>query len=166
MRLTSEYMECVERKNVLALDCATKTGFYSVYGYGTWKFPNDEHAPKSAGPGYQQHKAFHDCVADFVRRHGIKVIAAEDVNVSSKFMALRKLSQFQGVLHYTCAELGIPLVLFNVTNIKRHATGKGNATKQEMMEAAARRYKIDVEGDDNAGDAAHIFFYFCERYNI
>lgn len=166
MKLTADYMANVKRKNVLALDCATTTGFYSIHDYGSWTFPSDEAAPKKLGPDYQQHKAFHDKIVEYVKEHDIKVIAAEDVNVGTKFNALRKLAQLQGVLYYTCAELGIPLVVFNVTNIKKHATGNGRATKAEMMAAAAKRYHIDAEGDDNAGDAAHIFFYFCHRYQI
>ena len=91
---------------------------------------------------------------------------AEDMNVGSQFSALRKLSQFQGVLYEVCATLRVPLIVANVVAIKKFATGKGNATKQEMIEAARRRWKYDCEQDDNLADAMHIFHYITKRYNI
>lgn len=164
--LTEEYLSGITKKNVLALDMAEHCGYYSHYGYGTWYFPNTDKAPKKLGGNYQQHKCFRETVMQFIKEHGIKVVAAEDVNVGSKFMAVRKLSEFRGVLYEVCATLNIPLVFFNVSNIKKWATGNGNADKKMMMEYAIKRWHIDPEGDDNVGDATHIYFYFIHRYNI
>lgn len=165
-RITAEYMANVKRKNVLALDIAEHCGFYSIYGYGSWWFPNTDKAPKYMGNDYQQHKRFRETLMKFIQDHDIKIIGAEDVNVGTHFAALRKLSQFQGVLFEVCATMGVPVVLFNVVKIKAFATGKGRATKEEMMEACKRRWHIDPEKDDNASDAAAIFFYLCERYKL
>lgn len=165
-KLTEEYVAQLERKNVLALDCAEHTGYYSTHGYGTWYFPSDAKAPKKLGEDYQQHKCFRETIMKFVQENNIKVIASEDVNVGKHFNALKKLSQFQGVLFELCATLDIPLIVFNVSEIKRWATGDGNASKQKMMEYAIKRWHIDPEGDDNVGDATHIFFHFIHRYKL
>lgn len=165
-QLTEEYLQGIGKRNVLALDVAEHTGYYSMGEYGTWHFPNTDKAPKKLGEDYQQHKCFRETIKQFIQTHDIKVVAAEDVNVGSKFMAVRKLSEFRGVLYELCASLNIPLVFFNVTAIKRWATGSGNADKKKMMEYAIKRWHIDPEGDDNVGDATHIYFYFIHRYKI
>lgn len=163
--LTEEYVASLTKWQVLSLDCAEHMGYYSCHGYGTVHFPNTEKAPKKFGPDYQQHKAFREWVKDFVKEHGIKLVVAEDVNVGTQFMALRKLSQFQGVLYEICATLNVPLIVCNVRSLKSFATGNGNASKQMMIEYARKRWKIDPQ-DDNAADAAHLFFYIIKRYNI
>lgn len=165
-QLDAEYIEGLKKQNVLSLDIAEHTGYYSVYEYGTWYFPPTEKAPKRYGENYQQHECFYQTIKDFILQHNIKAIVAEDVNVGSRFMAVRKLSEFRGVLFKLCAELNIPLVFINVTQLKRWATGSGNADKKKMMEYAVKRWKIDPEGDDNVGDATHLFFYFINHYKL
>jgi len=164
--ITEEFIKSLTKWQILSLDVAQHTGFYSCKEYGTAYFPNTDKAPKKLGEDYEQHKAFRDWIIGMVRKHGFKMIAAEDVNVGSQFSALRKLAQFQGILYEVCATLKIPLVVVNVVSLKRFATGKGNANKQEMMEAAKKRWKFDCEGDDNLADAMHIFHYITKRYNI
>jgi Holliday junction resolvasome RuvABC endonuclease subunit len=53
-----------------------------------------------------------------------------------------------------CEEHGIRCVGIPVTTIKKYATGKGNATKEEMMDFARRRGFNPV--DDNSADALAI----------
>lgn len=165
--LDEDYLSKICKRNVLSVDVAEHCGYYSTHGYGTWYFPPTEKASKKKyGGDYEQHRQFYLTIKNFIIEHDIKVVAAEDVNVGTRFMALRKLSEFRGVLFALCAELNIPLVFFNVTNIKRWATGDGRADKKKMMEYAIKRWHIDPEGDDNVGDACHIFFYFIHRYEI
>lgn len=165
-QITEEFIKSLTKWQVLSLDVAQHTGFYSCKESGTVFFPNTDKAPKKLGPDYEQHKAFRDWIVSMVKKHGFRLIVAEDVNVGSQFSALRKLSQFQGVLYEVCATLRVPLIVANVVAIKKFATGKGNATKQEMIEAARRRWKYDCEQDDNLADAMHIFHYITKRYNI
>ncbi len=165
-KITEEFLDTIKKSNVLSLDIAEHCGYYSTHGYGTWYFPPTERAPKKLGEDYEQHKAFRDTVKNFIIEHDIKVVAAEDVNVGTRFMALRKLSELRGCLLELCAELNVPVVFFNVTNIKKWATSDGRADKKKMMEYAVKRWKIDPENDDNVGDACHIFMYFIHRYDI
>lgn len=165
-KIDEEFISKLSKREVLSLDIAEHTGYYSTHGYGTWHFPPTDRAPKKLGSEYEQHRQFYLTIKNFILEHRIKVVAAEDVNVSKNFMAIRKLSEFRGVLYALCAELNVPIVFFNVTQLKRWATGSGNADKKKMMEYAVKRWHIDPEGDDNVGDACHIFFYFIHRYQI
>lgn len=165
-KIDEEFISKLSKRDVLSVDIAEHTGYYSTHGYGTWYFPPTERAPKKLGSEYEQHRQFYLTVKNFILEHHIRVVAAEDVNVSRSFVALRKLSEFRGVLYALCAELDVPIVFFNVTQLKRWATGSGNADKKKMMEYAVKRWHIDPEGDDNVGDACHIFFYFIHRYKI
>ena len=81
-------------------------------------------------------------------------------------MATRKLAELRGVLFELCESLDIPVVTFGVTDIKKFATGRGNADKTDMIAACSERWHIDVGDDDNAADAVHIFYYFCKRYKL
>lgn len=165
-QITEEFISNLTKKNVLSLDIATKCGYYSSFGYGTQYFPNTDKAPKKMGPNYQQHKAFRDWLKNFIIDHDIKLVSAENVEVSKSFLALRKLSEFRGILCEVCETLDVPILFVGVAQLKKWMTGNGNASKEDMMNAAVKRFHLDVEGDDNAADAAAIYFYTIRRYNI
>lgn len=165
-KVDEEFVSKLCKRDVLSLDIAEHTGFYSTHDWGTWYFPPTEKAAKKYGSEYEQHRQFYLTVKDFILKHRIKVVAAEDVNVGKSFIAMRKLAEFRGVLYALCAELNVPIVFFNVRSIKVWATGDGRADKKKMMEYAVKRWHIDPEKDDNIADACHIFYYFTHRYNI
>jgi Holliday junction resolvasome RuvABC endonuclease subunit len=49
---------------------------------------------------------------------------------------------------------GVPVLEVSVATIKKYATGKGNASKQAMIEATVRRLpQYETGGDDNLCDA-------------
>ena len=165
-KLDKDYLSGLKRYHVLALDVATHCGFYSVYDYGTWFFPkNDSREAIKRGPQYAQHKAFRNTLINFIREHDIRVVAAEDV-VFGHYMDFRKLCELRGVMLEVCETVNIPVVLFKPSDIKKFATGKGNADKKMMLEYAVKKWKIDPERDDNIADSAHIFYYFCKRYGL
>ena len=103
---------------------------------------------------------------DYIVEHDIKVVAVEDVTFSKYSLATRKLCELRGVLLELCESLDIPVITFNVKDIKKFATGNGNADKNAMINAALTRWGVDCGDDDNAADAIHIFFYFCHRYKL
>lgn len=59
------------------------------------------------------------------------------------------------VLTAWCDEHGIPYEGLPVGTVKKHATGKGNASKEEMIQAAQQKFGIEPR-DDNEADALHI----------
>lgn len=149
------------RTEILALDVATTTGYYSLHGSGAWNF--SERLVRNGG---KQHKAFRDTLIGFIREHDIRMIVAEDVSVNLHFTDIRKLSEFRGILLEVCDELGLPEPEFvNVAALKKFGTGNGRATKPEMMAACRIRYRLTPATHDEA-DAMHLFFYFCRKWRI
>jgi len=164
-RLTKEYVGQLGRGDIMAFDVATHCGYYTLGDYGTAYFPNTDKAPKKLGADYAQHKAFRAWLVDILTSHHIKAVAAEDV-IYGHFIDFRKLCEFRGILFEVCETMNIPIVTFKPSDIKKHGTGNGNASKEMMMDFAERRYKIEVNGDDNLADAIHIYMYFIHRYNL
>ena len=124
-----ESEERVTRENVLALDIATHTGYYSMHGSGTWNFTESMRRNNN-----KQHAAFRNTLIEFITQHNIKVIVAEDVSVNNHFTDTRKLSEFRGILMEICDTLDLPEPTFiNPKTVKKWATGNGNADKEMMM---------------------------------
>ncbi len=152
----------ITRDNILSLDIAEHCGYYSTHESGVWNFTQrkGKNAP-------QQHQLFYDTLVEFIHKYNIKLIIAEDVCVSTHFIASRKLSEFRGILCLVCAQLGLPQPSFiNVSTVKKWATGDGKADKKKMMEYCKKRWGIDVNGKDDLADAIHIFKYYVRIYKL
>lgn len=61
-----------------------------------------------------------------------------------------------------CAERGIEHAAVHSATVKRHATGRGNAKKPEVLEAARTRFGARVRCDNEA-DALFLLSAWCER---
>ena len=164
-RITEEFIKTISRKDVLAVDVATKTGYYNIYEHGMVKFPNNDKAPKYLGEDYGQHKAFREWLIDMIEKHHVKIVVAEDLIMGRGFLDVRKLGEFHGVLQEVCETFDVPLIKINPMNLKKWATGNGNADKKQMIDVCEKRWHIEVV-DDNEADAAHLFFYLCHRYKL
>ena len=151
----------IGREQVLALDVATKTGYYSQHESGTWNFTESKRRN-----GNKMHGAFRVMLMAFIRRYGIRRIVAEDVAVNRHFYDLRRLAELRGILLEVCDELDLPEPEFvNPATLKKFATGDGRATKEQMIAACKNKYGI-VPVDDNAADACHLYHYYIRKYRI
>jgi Holliday junction resolvasome RuvABC endonuclease subunit len=151
----------ITRDDVVALDIATLTGFYSTHDAGTWNFHK-----KSRENDCIEMEKFYNTVKDFILKYNIKQVVAEDVNVNNHFTDIRKLCEFRGVLKLICSQLGLPDPKYvNVRTVKKWATGNGNADKKMMIEFCQKRWGIDPV-DDNMADATHIFKYYVRIYKL
>lgn len=159
------YMETTNNKpskeQVLALDIATHTGYYSIHSNGTWNFTESKRRNDN-----KQHKDFRDTLIAYIQQYSIKQIVAEDVNVNNHFCDIRKLSEFRGILCEVCDELDLPEPIFvNVATLKKWATGNGRADKAQMMCACASRFHFEPS-DNNVADACLIYYYYLRKYHI
>lgn len=149
---------------VLALDIATHTGFFSTHGRGTWDFTESMRRNNN-----KQHQAFRETVMNFISEHGIKQIVIEDVSCGrsgKEFKASVKLSEFRGILFEICDTLDIPEpAIVNPRTVKKWATGDGNADKTKMVNFCRLRWKTDP-CDDNEADATHIFMYYVKKFKL
>lgn len=149
------------REQVLALDVATKCGYYSVHESGTWNFTESKRRN-----GYKMHGAFRTMLIAFIRCYGIRRIVAEDVSVNRHFYDMRRLSELRGILLEVCDELNLPEPEFvNPSTLKKFATGDGRADKVAMIRACEEKYRY-TPVDDNAADACHLWHYYIRKYRI
>lgn len=132
---------------ILALDPAEKFGWaISIELYGTWDFKlkRDE----SFGMKLLRFKAkltevIETEVVDVVVYERVSGIHANAIISQSKYIAL---------IETLCTEMNIPHRAYSAPEIKKHATGKGNAKKDAMIEAAQIKFGY-MGKDDNEADA-------------
>lgn len=146
---------------VLALDVASHTGYYSVYESGTWNFTESK-----GRNGNKMHGAFRVMLVAFIRRYGIRRIVAEDVSVNRHFYDMRRLAELRGILLEVCDELDLPEPEFvNPSTLKKFATGNGRADKAAMMRACEEKYGF-CAADDNVADACLLYHFYIRKYGI
>lgn len=150
--------------DILSLDIATHTGFYSTHESGTWDFTESMRRNNN-----KQHEAFRQTLIDFIQKYNIKQIVAEDVSCGrsgKEFKASVKLAEFRGILLEVCDTLNLPEPAFvNPRTVKHWATGDGNADKAKMMRFCKLRWKTNPV-DDNESDATHIFMYYVKKFKL
>lgn len=153
--------EALSREQIVGLDLATQTGYYSVHESGAWNFYESK-----TRNGNKCHKAFRDTIIAFIRKYNIRQVVAEDLNVNNYFTDMRRLAEFRGILLEICDELDLPEPVFvNVAALKKFATGNGRATKLDMIRACEDKYNYRPRTDDEA-DAFWVFRYYCHKYRI
>lgn len=139
--------------NVLALDLGTKCGYAIFDGEsiisGTKKLP---HA-KNIGAGVK-FLEFRFWLLELIKRHDIRKVYYERVYRHLGTDAAHAFGGFMYHMAAVCEEVGIKYVGIPVGTIKKSATGKGNASKEEMMEFAKANGFNPV--DDNHADALAI----------
>lgn len=69
------------------------------------------------------------------------------------------------ILEKACAELEIEYIEYSSSQIKKFATGNGNAGKPLMIECAQKLWGYDGK-DDNEADALHILHYLKSNLNF
>jgi len=145
---------------IIALDLGIKTGFagYSRHT-GIVSGVKDFSTKRTEGGGmrYLKFKRWLDSIKD-----GIEEVYYEEVKRHAGTQAAHVYGAFQGALTAWCEEHSIPYSSIPVGTIKKSACGKGNASKQEMIEAA-KALGFNPETDDEA-DAIHILRYVMEPF--
>lgn len=134
---------------ILALDIATKTGWKTKTSSGVWDLkPN-----RGESEGMRVVR-FKSKVRELIQIEGIEIVSYErpaGMHKSSIMVA----SEMVGVLKDLCIEMGIELASYSASEIKKSATGKGNAKKEQMI-ARAKELGYNPQ-DDNEADAIHLY---------
>jgi Holliday junction resolvasome RuvABC endonuclease subunit len=143
---------------ILALDIATKTGWKTATASGVWDLkPN-----RGESEGMRVVR-FKSKVKEIIVLEGITLVSYErpaGIHKSSIMVA----SQMVGVLLDLCIELNVDVACYSANEIKKFATGKGNAGKPLMIQAA-----IDLgfnPKDDNEADAIHLYNLTAKDINL
>jgi crossover junction endodeoxyribonuclease RuvC len=85
---------------------------------------------------------------------GAELVVIEGPAFASKMGSAHDRSGLWWLIVADLHDRGIPVAEVPPTSLKRYATGKGNANKGAMVEAATRRFPdVETSGDDNRCDA-------------
>lgn len=142
---------------ILALDLGTQTG-WAISKDGQIVSGSKSFKTKSVDGAGMRYLRFRRWLDSLRKEHGIiNEVYFEDVRRHEGTQAAHVYGAFKGVLMMWCEEWLIPYQGVPVGTIKLFATGKGNASK-EMMIDAARECGYDVV-DDNHADAIHLLRY-------
>lgn len=134
---------------ILALDIATKTGWRTQTSSGVWDLkPN---RGESAGMRVVRFKSK---VKELIELEGIDIVAYERPAGMHK-ASIMVASEMVGVLMALCIEMRVQYASYSASEIKKFATGKGNANKEAMIKAAQELGFAPI--DDNHADAIHIY---------
>ena len=136
-------------KKILALDIATITGWKTSTASGIWNLkPN---RGESDGMRVVRFKAK---VNEMIKIESINLIAYERV-AGKQNAAISVISEMVGQLKLICIEQGIDLACYSAKEIKKFATGNGNASKDLMVKTAIAQGYNPI--DDNEADAIFIY---------
>jgi Holliday junction resolvasome RuvABC endonuclease subunit len=137
---------------ILALDPAEHTGYAHSDGpMGVWLL--SDHGSRHPGARLER---LRERIYEAFRQWGFERLAFEDASFGSPNPNVQAMhNELRGVVKLVAAELGVEVVLFKPTTIKKFATGSGRADKGQMIRAAKTILGIAVT-DDNVADALFI----------
>ena len=135
--------------NILALDIATTTGWKTETSSGVWKLKQKK--DDSTGMKLVRLKSY---LKELITLEKIDIVVYERPAGMFKSAIITE-SELIGVVLLLCEELSLQYTAYSAAEIKKFATGKGNAKKQDMIDAAiALGYNPE---DDNEADAIHLY---------
>jgi Holliday junction resolvasome RuvABC endonuclease subunit len=144
---------------ILALDVATIAGWATKTASGTWDLK-----PKRDESKGMRLIRLRSKLKEICKMEGINLVVFERTSGFHK-NAIIIQSELHGVMKATLEELGIDYRAYSASEIKKHATGKGNAKKDQMVEAAKKRWPdLDII-DDNHADACWLLDLACADLN-
>lgn len=148
---------------ILALDPATNCGWAHSSGpFGTWDLSIRRDESRGMRLIRLRGKLNELMEAD---RFDLLVFEAAR-NCAPKMQgALVVQAELQGVIVLWCEDMGIDYKGISPSEVKKHATGNGNAGKPKMIEAAKTRWPDRVIGDDNMADALWILDLANKNWN-
>mgnify|MGYP001110525960 CR=1 FL=1 len=143
--------------NYAAFDLGTTTGWAACFDgmvrSGTWSFQ-----PQRFEGGGMRFLRFRRNISELLLGcvQPEMVVFFEEVRRHAGTTAAHVYGGFMAELTAFCDGHSIPYSGIPVGTIKKHATGKGNANKQAMIDAAKERWPDVVLEDDNHADALWI----------
>lgn len=144
---------------ILAIDPATKLGWAvnnTIYGLENYTVK----AGESTGMKWIRLKSF---LYELIKKEGTELVVYERAGGRFK-NDIASHSKFIAIIELCCTELNVEYRAYSATEIKKYATGKGNASKGDMIAAAVKNYAYSGT-DDNIADALHIWNMANESYS-
>lgn len=138
--------------SILALDLGTQTGWALLGRDGDITSGTEIFKPQRFEGGGMRYLRFKRWITEVKQSvDGLNAVFFEEVRRHAGVDAAHAYGGFMAHLTAWCEHHQIPYQGVPVGTIKKHATGKGNASKDDMVAAALRRGHAPV--DDNEADA-------------
>ncbi|MDP1525666.1 MAG: hypothetical protein Q8M20_07640 [Rhodocyclaceae bacterium] len=146
---------------ILALDLGTTTGWALRGSDGHVTSGSESFRPQRFEGGGMRFLRFKRWLAEIKQSSdGIDCLYFEEVRRHASTDAAHAYGGFLATLTAWCEHHQIPYQGVPVGTIKKHATGKGNASKDEMV--AAVRTRGHQPADDNEADAIALLYLAIE----
>ncbi|MBF0563102.1 MAG: hypothetical protein HQL37_14060 [Alphaproteobacteria bacterium] len=145
---------------MLALDLGTTTGWAVRLTDGTLVSGTLAFRPGRYEGGGMRYLRFRSWLDEIARCHGPGVVYFEEVRAHAGTDAAHIYGGFLAHLTAWCEQSAVPYQGVPVATIKRHATGKGNASKDAVIAAIRARGHQPI--DDNEADALAILLWAIE----
>jgi len=146
---------------ILALDLGTQTGWALRGSDGHIISGSESFRPQRFEGGGMRYLRFNRWLSEIAQScNRIDCLYFEEVRRHVGVDAAHAYGGFLATLTAWCEHRQTPYQGVPVGTIKKHATGKGNAGKDEMVASARRRGHCPV--DDNEADAIGLLYLACE----
>lgn len=143
---------------ILAIDTATHCGFaVSDEIYGVWDL-----TPRRDEGGGMRLLRFKSKFTEVLDLEKINLVVFERPGGMHKSSIIVQ-SELQGLMKLICEDRKIPYRGYSSKEIKKFATGNGNAGKPLMIKAAREKYKY-TGNNDNEADALHLLHLAQSEY--
>jgi Holliday junction resolvasome RuvABC endonuclease subunit len=144
---------------ILALDQASSCGWCCGKDlYGCWNL----NTLKDESQGMKMIR-FRSKLKEIIESENIELVVYERVAGFHKNSIIHA-SKMVAIIETFCEENNIAYKAFSATEIKKFATGKGNANKEAMIKAATSKYNY-TGINDNEADAIHLYHYAKSQFN-
>ncbi len=151
-------------ETLLALDLGTQTG-WAVSQAGSIISGSETFKPQRFEGGGMRYLRFRKWLTEIKQSgDGIDAVYFEEVRRHIGVDAAHAYGGFMATLTSWCEHHAIPYQGVPVGTIKKHATGKGNACKAEMITAAQSRGHTPA--DDNEADALALLHWAIETQEV
>ena len=150
---------------ILTLDLGTHTGWALHLPDAGITSGTQHFKPQRFEGGGMRFLRFKRWLADLLSASGhINAVYFEEVRRHAGVDAAHAYGGFMGHLTAWCEQHNIPYQGVPVGTIKKHATGKGNAGKDDMIRAMSARGH--VPSDDNEADALALLHWAIETQEV
>ncbi len=149
-------------RTILSLDLGTTTGWAVRSRAGDITSGIQSFKPQRFEGGGMRFLRFKRWLTDIKQCvDGIDLVHFEEVRRHAGIDAAHAYGGFMAHLTAWCEHHNIPYQGVPIGTIKKHATGKGNASKEEMIAAAIKRGFTPA--DDNEADALALLHWAIEQ---
>lgn len=149
--------------HILAIDPATKTGVADTYGLRLlW---NLDSLAAHTHQGHR-HLALARVLREQLKAKPYNSVAIEEASygAAGQMRTMSFHNSLMGVILLVCAEQAVPVLMAKPTELKKFATGKGNAKKEDMVRAAKTAGERII--DDNIADAYWVMQWARNKLKI